>query len=259
MKRLRELLKYKQLLFHLISIELRMRYHGTVLGILWAMLNPIFMLIIFSFVFGHILKVPIENFPIFFFCGYLPWIFFANSVMSSSFSIIKNYGLINKIYFPREILVLSEVCAHVITFCLQLIVLFIGLFYFEIPLDFRVIIVWLPLLIIIEALFITGISFYFSTLNVFYRDVAQSMEVALMIWFYMTPIFYNTNIVPIEFQYMFTMNPMTHVVESYRNVLLYAKQPAMHSIFVICAVSAAMFVLGYASFIYYEMRFAEEI
>lgn len=259
MNRIKLLLKYKQLLLHLVSIELRMRYHGTVLGILWAMLNPIFMLIIFTFVFGHILKVPIENFPIFFFCGYLPWIFFANSVMSSSFSIIKNHGLINKIYFPREILLLSEVMAHIITFCLQLIVLFAGLFLFKIKLDHFIIILWLPFIIILQSVFIAGISFYFSTLNVFYRDVAQSMEVALMIWFYMTPVFYNTSIIPDEFQYIFKFNPMTHFIETYRNILLYASHPDNISVLIISAVSILIFVIGYLSFLYYEMRFAEEI
>lgn len=223
----REIWKFRDLVFNLVVRDLKVRYKYSALGILWSLLNPLFMMLIFAVVFTLFMDQPIKVFPVFFLTGQLPWNFFQASVIGSTSSIVGNGGLIKKVYFPREVLPLSLVLSNLVHFALALIVL--GIFIVVMGIGFTPYIVWLPLILFIQVMFVLGLSFFTSAINVFYRDTLMILDVLLQAWFFLTPIFYPMSAIPetvtfggIELpaqQLMRWVNPMASIIDLYRNVL----------------------------------------
>ena len=187
-KRIVELYHYRELIRNLVIRDLKVRYKNSVLGILWSLLNPLLMTIVFTVVFTLLLRNDTPNYPVFFMCGYLPWSFLSESVMGGTNSIVGNAHLIKKVYFPREVLPLSDVLSGLVNFLLALIVLFGMLLVFRVGLTASVLL--LPVIIVAQVLFTLGLVFFLSTANVFYRDTQHIMQVVMQAWFFLTPIFY---------------------------------------------------------------------
>ncbi len=269
--KLKTLYEYRELLFNLTRKEVKVKYKNSVLGILWSMVNPLIMLLVFYIAFGLFFKVQgsgIQFFAIYLMSGILPWNFLAFSLNLSVGTVVANGNLVKKVYFPREVLPLANVGAAAFNFVLQSAVLFafMGVLWYR----FSPWIFLFPLVVLLETLFIVGMAFFISALNVFFRDVQHLTEIVLMAWFWMTPIVYPityiTDKLPHWAQQIYFLNPMTHIIQLFRQIVynpgFYGPTTAYMSpggIIGTTVFSVTFVVLGYAFFASREGRFAEFI
>lgn len=254
---LREIFKFKNLIYNLVSRDLKVKYKGSILGFFWSLLNPLAMLIVYTVAFKYIIRIRVENFPLFFLCGFLPWTFLSLSLSMAVSSIKDNANLVKKVYFPREILPLSIVLSNLVQFLLTFIILIPALLLFKIKLGLPLL--YLPLIIIFHLAFILGLSLLLSALNVFFSDIRHLLEIFLQIWFWLTPIIYPVSFVPERFQTLYRLNPAVLFVESYRNSLLYNKGLHFADVGTLFLIGAVFLLFGFLVFSGYTKRFAEEI
>jgi ABC-type polysaccharide/polyol phosphate export permease len=264
-----EMWAYRELTRNLVVRDVKVRYKNSVLGIFWSLLNPLLMTLVFTVVFTVMApdRKDTPYFPVFVLCALLPWNFFSASVIGTTSSIVSNANLVNKVYFPREILPLSTVLAELINFCLALVVLFGMILAFGIRLTPWALL--LPLVSLIQVIFTLGIGLILATLNVFYRDTQQIMNVLMLAWFFVTPIIYPVSILPHNYQlwgmtidvwrWAHILNPMTSLVATYR-VILYDGAPPAYDFLLRTTVTALAFLfVGIFIFRRYSRRFAEEV
>ena len=266
--RLRELWEYRELIYSLTVREVKVRYKNSVLGFLWSLLNPLGMMAVFTLVFTVMMpSYQVPKFPIFVLCGLLPWNYFAAGVAASIHSIVSNANLVRKVYFPREVLPIVSVLSNLVNFLLALVVLFGALLLFQVRLSPWV---WLlPVVILIQTCYTLGVAFFLSALNVFYRDTMMIMEVVMLAWFFLTPVFYPIELLPRSYEFlgvnlnvhrlMYVLNPMASLISAYRDLLYWGYRTDI-DFFVRTAVTAlAVLMLGYWFFGRYSGRFGEEV
>lgn len=273
-ERLREVITYRELARNLVIRDLKARYKNSVLGFLWSLGNPLLMMLVFTVVFTVMMpNNTIQKFPIFALCALLPWNWFSTSIMGSIQSIVGNANLVKKVYFPREILPLSVVLSNLVNFLLALVVLFGMLYLFKVP--FTVWATLLPVIILIQFMFTLGLGFFFSTLNVFYRDTSVIMDVCLLAWFFLTPIFYPIDILPTQrvvfgfnldlHRLVRWVNPMASVIDAYRTILYGNPDgsppgpPAFDFLSRTLVTALIVLVVGYLVFARYSPVFGEEV
>ncbi|MFA4838849.1 MAG: ABC transporter permease [Candidatus Neomarinimicrobiota bacterium] len=215
-----EILCHRDLLLFFIWKEIKVRYNQTVLGVGWALLQPLIQMVIFSVFFGRLMKVPSQNFPypIFVYSALLPWTFFSSAMTLCNNAVMNNAGLIRKVWFPRLLIPLSAVGTACVDFLAALIVLF-GLMWFS-----GVAITWnllflLPL-IVAEILLLTGIGTFIAGLSATYRDFRHIVPFGIQIWMFLTPVIYPASIVGARHQWLFNLNPMTGIVNGFRAAIL---------------------------------------
>ncbi len=261
---IRKLFSYRELLVSLTRKELKVKYRGSVLGFFWSLLNPILTMLVYSFVFSIVLRGGVKEFAIFLICALLPFNFLQNSVNQGTGSIISNSNLVNKIYFPREILPLSIVFSNLINYFLELIALFVVLAFMGYK--FYLFLYILPVLIFIQIFLVVGMTLLVSALNVFFRDLQHLITIVMMVWFFGTPIIYPLSMVPERFQpYIKFINPMTIYAAYYRNIFYYTKYPdgagfpSVLETLTAVGITLLIFFVGYFVFKKFEPRFAEEI
>ena len=265
--RISELYGYRELLRNLVIRDLKVRYKNSVFGVLWSLLNPLLMTLVFTVVFT--LMIPSRgqpNYPVFFMCGFLPWAFFATSVTGATGSIVNNANLIKKVYFPREVLPLSDVLSNLVHFLVALIVLFGMIFVSQIHLTSAVLM--LPLIILAEVMFVTGMGLLLSTANVFYRDTEHILVIFMQAWFFLTPIFYPITILPESAQvlgltinvqlWLRRLNPMASLVASYRDVLYRGVPTGLDFFLRTFATCLVVLIVGYLVFCRFSRLFGEE-
>ena len=263
-----EFFRYRELILNLTVRELKARYKNSVLGFFWSLLNPLGMMLVFTFVFMVMWpNNQVTNYPIFFLCGFLPWQFFSAGVMTSMSSIIGNANLIKKVYFPHEVLPTSSVLASLVNFLLALVVLFGALFVTQTHVSPYI---WLlPVVILTQTCFILGIAFFLSTLSVFYRDTMMVMDVVMQAWFFLTPVFYSIAILPRSVEVlgitldvhrlMYLLNPMASMIAAYRDLLYWGYKTNLDFFLRTAVTSLAVLVLGYVFFLRFSHRFGEEV
>jgi lipopolysaccharide transport system permease protein len=249
------LIEYKELIRNLVVRDLKVRYKRSILGILWALLEPLLLMILFTVVFSILLRIQIENYPVFVLCGILPWTFFSTALNYSTGSIAESATLIKKIYFPREIIPLTVIISRLVNFVLSLGLLFIFLIVFKIK--FTYYLAYLPLILIIQLIFILGLSLFFSSLNTFYHDMGFILQFILFGWFYITPIFYPVTMVPERYLSLYLLNPMATIVHAYRNIFFYGNPPDFVYLLISLVISIICFLMGAYVFRRLELRFAE--
>jgi len=245
----------RELIWILVKKDFKIRYRNSALGFLWSLLNPLSMMVILTLVFSFLLKSGIQNFPVFVLAALLPWRFFSIGTMQSTGSIAGNASLVKKVYLPRHILVLTNNLASFVSFLIE----FAALLPVMIALGMNVTlhILLLPAVMIIEFLLVLGISLALAALNVFYRDFYQIWEIALQLGFFLSPVFYDPNIIPERYRPYYSLNPMTRIVESTRKILLYNTIPAIFDLAVPAVAALIFLVLGFLTFQAFESRFAE--
>jgi lipopolysaccharide transport system permease protein len=273
-KNLRESIRYRSLLYNLTKTHLKVRYRNSVLGVLWSLLNPLLMMLVFSIIFGKLMpREDIRLYPVFFLIGLLPWQFFSGGLMSSTVSATSNSPMIKKIYFPRELLPTSAMLTNLVNFGLAFIVLVVFLYASGLGLTIHAL--WVPAILLTQMLLILGLGMFLSALNVFYRDVLMILDVLLLAMFFMTPIIYplewlgtEQTIMGITFEpavVMRWLNPMASIIDGYRTVLwgttTSAGPVAMDPIylartFVTCLI---IFIFGYLFFGRLQHLFAEKL
>ncbi len=265
-RRLQELVRYRDLLGNLVLRDLKVRYKNSVLGVLWSLLNPLLMTLVFTIVFTLMLPSSIDKFPVFFMAGFLPWSFFASSVSSATGSIVNNAGLIKKVYFPREILPLADVLSNLVHLLVAFVVLFGMILAFGVRLTPSVLL--LPIIVLAEVMFITGMALLLATANVFYRDTQHILQVVLQAWFFLTPIFYPITLMPqnkvifgvtVNIQFWARrLNPMASLIASYQDVLYWGSPTGWDFFLRTFATCLIVLIIGYAVFAHYSHRFGEE-
>lgn len=248
----RELWIYRELVYFLTWRSLKVRYKQTVLGAVWAVLEPFLTMVVFTIFFGNLAKVGSDNipYPIWSYAGLLPWGLFSKALSDASRSLVANSHMITKIYFPRIILPLSSILAGLVDFAIAFVVL-IGmmLFYKQFPTSA----VWtLPLFLLLAMITALGVALWLSALNVKYRDVGYILPFLTQFWLFITPVVYPSSQIPEKWRLIYGLNPMTGVVEGFRWALLGINpQPTF---FPMLAVSAAMAIVVLFTGILYFRR-----
>ncbi len=225
--RLNDLWAYRDLLYNLVIRDLKVRYKHSVLGILWSLLNPLLIMLIFTFVFTVMQPSGIPYFYVFVLTGLLPWNFFSGAIMGSASQIVSNGNLIKKVYFPREVLPISTVMSNFVNFLLSLIPL--AIFLIISGIGFTRYLLWLPVIMFIQLVFMLGLSLLLSALTVFYRDMLMVLDAVMLGLFFLCPIFYPMELIQQEgtlfgvvipvARVVRWLNPMASIIDSYHTVL----------------------------------------
>jgi homopolymeric O-antigen transport system permease protein len=218
--KLHELWEYRELLYFLIWRDIKVRYKQTALGASWAIIQPVFTMLVFSLFFGHLGKIPSDGipYPIFSFAALVPWTFFANGLSQSSNSLVGNANLITKIYFPRLIVPLASVFSGIVDFLLAFVVLLAMMGYYGLIPTLHVL--WLPLFLLLALVTSLGVGLWLSALNVEYRDVRYVVPFVTQFWLFATPIAYPSSLLSQPWRTVYGLNPMVGVVEGFRWALL---------------------------------------
>jgi lipopolysaccharide transport system permease protein len=213
---LRELWAYRELLYFLTLRDVKVRYKQTVLGAAWAILQPLMMMLIFTFFFGRLAGIRSGDipYPIFAYAGLLPWTFFANAITNGGNSLIGSTNLITKVYFPRLLVPAAAVAAGLVDLAIAFLLLFILMFYYHFGL--HSVMLLLPLLILLTTILALAVGMWMSALNVKYRDVRYALPFLIQIWMFSSPVIYP---VPPRWRWLLALNPMTGIIEGFRSAL----------------------------------------
>jgi lipopolysaccharide transport system permease protein len=215
----RDLWAYRELLLFLTWRDVKVRYKQTAMGAAWAIIQPLFVVLIFAVFFGLLVGVPTENMPylVFYYCGLLPWTFFANAVTQSSLSLVNNANLINKVYFPRTLIPAAAVGAGLIDLLIASAILLVLAVYYQMGLTLNLLV--LPVLLALTVLLSLGLGIWLAALTVKYRDVRHALPFVLQLWMFLTPIIYPLDVVPEKWRWLMFFNPLTGIVEGMRAAL----------------------------------------
>ncbi|MBU1037389.1 ABC transporter permease [Patescibacteria group bacterium] len=236
-----------------------MKYKQSVLGVLWAVIQPLSMMAVFTFIFSFLIKMPSDGipYPIFSYTALLPWTFFAAALSFAIPSVVANASLVTKIYLPREIFPFSAILAAFFDFCIASVIFVFLMLFYRVPLSWNVLYL-LPILVV--QIFLTlGVGLFASALNVYYRDVKYILPLGLQLWMYASPVIYPISVVPEKIRVIYMLNPMSPIIDSYRKVLLLGTTPDFACLGFAAVVSLVVFVLGYKYFKKVEMSFADVI
>lgn len=252
------LFKYRELVRNLVVKDLKIKYRDSTIGFLWSLVNPLLLIVVYNFVFSHILRIEIENFAYFLLVGILPWNFFAQSMTMSTGSILENGGLIRKVAIPMEVFPVATVLFNLAQFGLALLaflpmsVLFFGVHFSWISL-------WFFPVLSLHLFFTLGLAFLISTATVFYRDVRHFTEIALMLLFWLTPIIYDVRRIPESMQSVIYLNPQSFFILGYQDVLYRQAPPDYLRIGIMLGLATASLLIGYTVHCCFRSRFAEEV
>ena len=257
MKFFKSLYEYRELLKTSISKDVRGKYKNSVLGILWSFLNPLLQIAVYAIVFPLIMKSNLPNYTVFLCCGLIPWNFFSAAISRTSFTMVENGNIIKKVYFPREILPISVVTSEAINFIISTIIILA--FVFGYGMGLSKFLIFYPLVLLVQYVLLIGISFIVSSVTVYFRDLQHFIGIALQLLFYATPIVYAPNTIPENFQWILKFNPMTYVINGYRDIFYYKQMPDLSSMAIVLVIGIIVCLLGYFIFSKLQRRFAEEL
>jgi lipopolysaccharide transport system permease protein len=248
---LRELWQYRELLYFLTWRDIKVRYKQTLLGASWAILQPVFTMIVMSIFFGRLAKMPSDGmpYPIFNYTALLPWTFFAGGLSRAAGSVVGSAGLIKKVYFPRLVVPISGVLAGIPDFLLSFVVLFGMMIYYDIY-PTAASIIWLPLFLLLAGVTALGVGLWFAALNAEYRDIRYLITFITQFWMYATPVVYPASLLNDPWKTLYGLNPMVGVVEGFRWTLL-GKGSSPSPMVAVSAVVAVLLLIGGA---YYFRR-----
>jgi len=263
-RNLSNLFRYRSLIQSLVARELKARYRGSVLGFFWSFVNPLLLLLIYSFVFTTVMPNEtkgIQPYQLFMFCGILPWTWFSSSLLEASGSLIAGGNLIKKVLFPAEVLPIVSVLANMVNFFLGLpiLILFLVIYRHE-PNPWNL--AWFPVAVFVQLVFTTALALIVSALAVHFRDIRDLLSNLLTLWFFATPIIYpwfQPNVQ--RFRLFFNVNPFTHLVVSYQEILFFNQGPMGHWKWLLAlgVGSVGLFLAGYWLFDRLRDSFAEAV
>ena len=254
----KRLYSYRELLKSNVKKEIRGKYKGSFLGILWSFINPLLTVLVYAIVFPYILRVKQDNYLIFLIVGVMPWNFFTTVVQQGTTTILGNENIIKKVFFPREILPISVATSALINFFISCIIVFI--FVIASGIGIHKYVILLPIIAIIQYMLSLGITFILSAINVYVRDVEYIVNFLVTMLFYGTPVLYSLSTFGNGFiSKLINLNPMTHIIEAYRSILYYLTWPDFKSLGLVALFSFIVMIIGYFIFRKLEKGFAEEL
>ena len=258
MDTLKELYQYREMMFSLVRRELKGRYKGSAFGFLWNFFSPLLQLIVYTIVFSVLFPNNIEKFYIFLFIGLVPWLFFSISLTGGAASIINQQNLIQKIYFPRQVLPIAYVSSEFINMLLSFVVIFFVLIISGFGIEVRCL--WmLPIVLVVEYILVLGIAMLTSALTVYFRDLEYILGIFAMLWMYLTPVLYEIEQIQEKLRFLIYLNPMTGIILCYRDILYYKRLPKFSNMGIACGIGIAFFILGCYVFNKLQKRFVEEL
>jgi lipopolysaccharide transport system permease protein len=255
----RELIHYRDLFYFLVTREIRLRYKQTVLGGLWAIIQPLFLMLVFYLFFGRLAKLPSDNVPymVFNYAAMVPWTYFSNSITISSNSLVQNTSLISKVYFPRIMIPTAPVFAFLLDFAIAFVLLLVMMAFYHIAPSPMVLL--LPLLVVIMLLTAAGVGMFLSALSAKYRDITYTIAFLMQFWMFASPVVYPASILSPRNQLLYAINPMAGVIEGFRSTLLHTRAFPTEMVLISAAVSVLLFMGGALYFRRTERFFADVI
>ena len=253
---IKNLYQYRELLKSNIKKEIRGKYKGSFLGVLWSFINPLLMTLVYAIVFPFILRSGPDHYVTYIVIGILPWNFFTTVISQGTFTILGNSGIIKKVYFPREILPISVATSGLVNFLISIPIIFIFLFFSGIGFSWNVL--FLPLVILAQYILSLAIIFITSAINVYVRDAEYIINFLVQMLFYATPILYSSDLFGSK-AWILTLNPMTTIINSYRDVLYSGVMPNLKYLFIVLFCSIILLFVGILIFRKLEKGFAEEV
>jgi len=238
---------------------IRSRYQQSLLGGLWAILQPAATVIIFTIIFTQIIPIDTRgtSYVLFSAVAMIPWTFFSSSITDMVGSLVENMNLVIKIYFPRQILPMAAMMARLVDFAIAAVMLIILMLIYRAPI-FPQGLILLPVVVLIQMALALGIGLVGAALNVFYRDIKHIIGLVIQIWFYASPVIYPVERVPERFRDLYALNPMVGVISAYRNILLYEQMPDQ-TLWISAAVALVVLIFGYWFFQRVEFQFADVV
>jgi lipopolysaccharide transport system permease protein len=259
---LANLFRYRGLIQSLVARELKARYRGSVLGFFWSFINPLLLLLVYSFVFSTVIPnrtEGIQPYALFMFCGILPWTWFSASLTEAAGALISGGNLIKKVLFPAEILPIVSVLANMVNFFLGLLILVPCLIYYN-RLHFTPDLAWFPITVLVQLVLTTGLGLILSALTVHFRDIRDLLSNVLMLWFFASPIIYSWRQENVQrFKSLFDLNPFTHIAISYQEILFFGPVGHWKWLLALGMASTVLFVAGYWLFDRLRDSFAEAV
>jgi len=257
---LRDIWIYRELVFFMIWRDIKVRYKQTLLGALWAVIQPVMTMLVFTFIFGSVAKVPTDGipYPIFSYTALLPWGLFVTALNQASRSLTSNHNMITKVYFPRLVLPMGSVLAGLVDFAIAFVIMIGMMWYFDVTPTLSVL--WtLPLFLLLAIITALGVALWLSAINVKYRDVNYALPFLTQFWLFITPVAYSANVISEKWQLVYSLNPMAGVVNGFRWALLGSGNGPDAALWVSVGISVLVLVSGLFYFRNMERTFADTI
>jgi lipopolysaccharide transport system permease protein len=257
---LKDLWVYRELVYFMIWREVKVKYKQTLLGMAWAVIQPVMTMLVFTFLFGKVAKLPTDGipYPVFSFTALLPWGLFVTALNQGSRSLVAHQNMVTKIYFPRLILPISSVFAGMVDFAIAFVILIALMFYYQVTPTWNLL--WtLPFFLLLALITATGVALWLSAVNVKYRDVNQALPFLTQFWLFATPVAYSSSVVSAKWQILYSLNPMAGVVNGFRWSLLGSGNGPDVTLWVSATISVLIFISGLFYFKSMEKTFADTI
>jgi len=257
---LRDFWNYRELILFMIWRDIKVRYKQTLLGALWAVIQPVMTMLVFNFLFNNVAKVSSDGipYPIFSFTALLPWGLFTTALNQASRSLTSNRNMITKTYFPRLVLPIASVLGGLVDFLIALVILFGMMFYFDMTPTISAI--WaVPLFVLLAIVTALGVALWLSAINVKYRDVGYALPFLTQFWLFITPVAYSSSVISDEWQLVYSLNPMAGVVNGFRWALLGAGNPPDVNVAISAGIAIIILLSGLVYFRNMERTFADTI
>jgi lipopolysaccharide transport system permease protein len=251
--------EFREILYFLVWRDVKVRYKQTLIGVAWAVLQPVMTMMIFTVIFGNFAKMPSDGLPysVFSYTALLPWNYFSQAISRGGHSLVGEANLIMKVYFPRLIIPLASVVAPLIDFFVSFLVLLVMIGWFGIAPNWNVL--YLPIFLLLALMTALAAGLWLSPLNVRYRDVGHTIPFLIQFWFYASPVVYPVSLVPEKWRLLYSLNPMAGVIEGFRWALLGKQSPAFDVIAVSAVMVVALLLGGIVFFKRMERTFADVV
>jgi len=253
-----EIWEYRELLYSFVGRDLKVRYKQTALGFLWAIIQPLFLMVVFSLFFGRLVKIPSEGipYPLFSFAALIPWTLFAEGLTRSTASVLHNAGIMTKVYFPRLIMPISGILSPLVDFAIAFVILLLMMVYYGyVP---TIAIVLLPLFVLLALMTSLAVGLWLSATNVKYRDFQYTISFLIQLWLFASPVVYPSSLLPEQYRILYGLNPMAGVIEGFRWALL-GTNPPESMILVSVGVVVLLLIGGLFYFKRMEQYFADVV
>ena len=255
----KEIFEYKDLLYFLILKDIKARYAQSVIGIGWAIIQPLFFMLVFTVIFGKLAKIDSEGVPyqIFSFTALVPWTFFSNAMADSANSLTNNLSLITNIYIPRILIPLSATIGKFIDFIISFLILIVLLLFYSYFPDQKIILIFMYIFLMFISAFAFGLIL--GTMSIQYRDIRYALPFGIQLFMYASPVAYSTNMIPEKYHIIYALNPMVTVVEGFRNIFLNIENITVEMILVSFSISFLCLMIGIIYFSKTERIFADVV